>query len=120
MEWPRQVIPRPRDGDVMLLHRLKQRRLGARTGPIDLVGHQQLSEDRTLDETERPLAVVTFLHHLGAENVGGDQIRRELHPQSSARAAAIRSSAASAYRVSCAGSAILVTLIYLSFAPRGG
>ena len=27
------------------------------------------------------LAVMTFLHHLGAENVGRHQIRRELHSQ---------------------------------------
>ena len=27
------------------------------------------------------LAVVTFLHHLGAENVGRHQVGRELHPQ---------------------------------------
>ncbi len=66
---------------MMLLHRLEQRRLGARAGSVDLVGHQQLSEDRTLDETEATLAIVTFLHHLGAENVGWHQIGRELHPQ---------------------------------------
>ena len=51
------------------------------TGAVDLVGHQQLREDRPLDEAEAALAVLTFLHHLGAENVGGHQIGRELHPQ---------------------------------------
>ena len=40
-----------------------------------------MREDRTLDEAEPPLAVVAFLHHLGAENVGRHQIGRELHSQ---------------------------------------
>ncbi len=38
----------PADRDVVLLHRLQQRRLGARAGAVDLVGHQELGEDRAL------------------------------------------------------------------------
>ena len=66
---------------MMLLHRLQQRRLRARAGAVDLVGHQQLGEDRPLDEAEAARAVEPFLHHLGAENVGGHQVGRELHAQ---------------------------------------
>ena len=40
------------DRDAALLHGLQQRRLGARTGAVDLVRHQQLAEHGTLDETE--------------------------------------------------------------------
>lgn len=40
------------NGDVVLLHRLQQRRLGARRGAVDLVGHQELGEDGALDEAE--------------------------------------------------------------------
>ena len=39
MERARQIVPFAGDRDVIFLHRLKQRRLGARTGPVDLVGH---------------------------------------------------------------------------------
>ena len=46
VERPRQIVARAGDGDVLLLHRLQQRRLGARAGAVDLVGHQQLGEHR--------------------------------------------------------------------------
>ena len=71
-------MARARDRDVVLLHRLQQRRLGARAGAVDLVGHQQLREDRAGDEAEAALAARRFLQHLGAENVGGHQVGREL------------------------------------------
>ncbi len=79
MERARQVVPDAGDGHMVLLHRLKQRRLGAGARAIDFVRHQELGEDRSADEAESPLAVVAFLHHLGAEDVGGHQVRRELH-----------------------------------------
>ena len=47
---------------------------------VDLVGHQQLAEDRPVDEAERPAAVGAGLQHLGAEDVGRHQVRGELHP----------------------------------------
>ena len=78
MERRRQVVPRARDRDVMLLHRLQQRRLRARGGAVDLVGHQQLREHRAGDEAETALAARRLLQHLGAENVGGHQVGREL------------------------------------------
>ena len=47
-----QIVAGAGDGDVILLHRLQQRRLGARAGAVDLVGHQQLREDRAGNEAE--------------------------------------------------------------------
>ena len=64
----------------VFLHRLQKRRLGARAGAIDLIGQQQLAEHRPPDETERAASRFRFLQHLGAQNIGGHQIRRELHP----------------------------------------
>ena len=79
VEGLRQVVPLAGDRDMVLLHRLQQRRLRARAGPVDLVGHQQLREDRTLHETEAAPPSARFLQHLGAEDVGRHQIGRELH-----------------------------------------
>ena len=62
----------------MLLHRLQQRRLRARAGAVDLVGHQQLGEDRAGDEAEAALAALALFQHLGAEDVGRHQVGREL------------------------------------------
>ena len=41
MEQARQVVARARHGDMLFLHRLQQRRLGARAGAVDFVRHQQ-------------------------------------------------------------------------------
>ncbi len=62
----------------MLLHRLQQRRLGARAGAVDLVGHQQLAEDRARNEAEAALAARALLQHLAAHDVGRHQVGREL------------------------------------------
>ena len=78
MERLRQIVARAGDRDVLLLHRLQQRRLRARRGAVDFVGHQQLGEDRTGDEAEAALAALAFFQHLGAENVGRHQVGREL------------------------------------------
>ena len=40
MEQARQVVARARDRHMLFLHRLQQRRLGARGRAIDFVGHQ--------------------------------------------------------------------------------
>jgi len=79
MERLRQVVAHARDRDVMLLHRLQQRRLGAGRGAVDFVRHQQLTEYRAGNEAERLLAALVFLQHLGAQDVGGHQVGRELH-----------------------------------------
>ncbi|MEJ0041182.1 MAG: hypothetical protein WDM81_02640 [Rhizomicrobium sp.] len=60
-----------------LLHRLQQRRLGARGGTVDLVGHQQLGEHRPRDEAEAALAA-GLLQHFGANDIGRHQVGREL------------------------------------------
>ena len=75
-----QIMARARDRDMLLLHGLQQRRLGARTGAVDLVGHQQLGENRTGNEAEAAPAALAFLQHLGAENVGRHQVGSELDP----------------------------------------
>src|SRR6185437_2110012 len=50
--------------DVVLLHRLEQSGLGLRAGAVDLVGHEELSEDGALDEAEAPAASGLLLEHL--------------------------------------------------------
>ena len=52
-EGVRQVVGGAAGGDLMLLHRLKQGRLGLRWCPVDLVGQHHVGEDRTLHEAER-------------------------------------------------------------------
>ena len=79
MEGRRQVVALAGDRDVVLLHGLQQRRLGLGAGAVDLVGHQQLGEDRALDEAEAaPAAAGAVLQHLRADDVGGHQVGREL------------------------------------------
>ncbi len=78
VERLRQVVARAGNGDVLLLHRLQQRRLRARAGAVDLVGHQQLREHGTGDEAEGALAGGALVEHFGAENVRRHQIGREL------------------------------------------
>ncbi len=78
VEGLRQVVPLAADRNVMLLHGLEQGRLGARAGAVDLVRHQELGEDRPLDEPERAPAVGALVEDLGAEDVGRHQVRREL------------------------------------------
>ena len=78
MERLGQIVAGSGDGHVLLLHRLQQRRLGARRGAVDFVGHQQLREHRARDEAEAALAARAFFQHFGAENVGRHQVGREL------------------------------------------
>ena len=78
VEGLRQVVALAGDGDVALLHRLQQRRLGAGAGAVDLVGHQKLGEHRAGDEAERAAAVAALLQHLGADDVARHQIGGEL------------------------------------------
>ena len=64
-----------RDG--VLLHRFQHGRLGARRGAVDLVGQDQVGEDRPGLEGEAP-ALVALGDHVGADDVGGHQVGREL------------------------------------------
>jgi hypothetical protein len=58
-----------------LLHALEQRRLGTRRGAVDLVGEQQVREDRAGTELELLRLLVV---DVGADEVGGHQVGREL------------------------------------------
>ena len=66
------------DGDGGLLHRFQHGRLGLGRGPVDFVGQTDLREDRPPLELEEPLAVGRLHDHVGAEDVGGHQVGREL------------------------------------------
>ena len=66
------------DADLPLGHRLQQRRLGLGWCPVDLVGQKQIGEDRTAAELE---AARLHVVDRRAEQVGGQQVRGELHPR---------------------------------------
>ena len=72
-----ELVPLAGDGDLLLLHRLEQRRLRLRRGAVDLVGQQQVGEDRSGLEAELALAVLLD-KDVRADDVGGHQVRREL------------------------------------------
>ena len=57
VEGARQGVVGAADGDPAFLHGLQQGGLGAWAGAVDLVGHQQLAEDRAGDEAEGAAAV---------------------------------------------------------------
>jgi len=78
MKGRRQVVAHAGNRDMALLHGLQQGRLGARAGAVDLVRHQELGENRALEEAERTLAGHALVHHFRTENVGRHQVRREL------------------------------------------
>ena len=63
------------DGDRALLHRLQQRRLGLGRGAVDLVGQQQLAEDRPARQRE---AAGLEVEQVGADDVARHQVGREL------------------------------------------
>jgi hypothetical protein len=69
----------PAHGDRALLHRLEQRGLGLGRGAVDLVGQDEVGEDRARLELElrRPL-LASVLDDVGADDVGGHQVGREL------------------------------------------
>ena len=53
--------------------------MGFGRGSVDFVGQQQLGEDGTRLELEVPPTSFILNHHLGANDVGGHQIGRELN-----------------------------------------
>jgi hypothetical protein len=73
-----QVVASACHRNVLLLHRLQQRRLGARARAVDFVGHQELRENRPRNKAKRALARTALVEHLGAENIRRHQIGREL------------------------------------------
>ena len=68
------------DGDLAFLHRLQEGRLGLGRRAVDLVGQNDVGEDRALDESELAPAVGRLVHEVGACNVRGHQVGRELNP----------------------------------------
>ena len=64
-------------GDLVLLHGLEEGRLGARGGPVDLVGQQHLGEDGAGAEGEVGGPLVEDAR---PGDVAGQDVRRELHP----------------------------------------
>ena len=72
-------MPLAADRDLVLLHRLQQRRLRLRRRAVDLVGQDHVAEDRPLEEAELAGArSPVFLDHLGAGDVRRHQVGREL------------------------------------------
>ena len=75
-----EVVANAADGDLVFLHRLEQRGLRLGRRPVDLVGQQNVREDRPADEADDPLARRSILlDHLGAQDVGRHQVGRELN-----------------------------------------
>ena len=60
-ERVRAAVGRALDGDVALGHRLEQRRLRLRRGPVDLVDEQDVGEHRAGLEDERPSSCVSMI-----------------------------------------------------------
>ena len=74
-----QVVADAGDGDLVFLHRFEQRRLGLGRRPVDLVGEDDVGEDRAADEADDALAGrAILLDDLGAEDVGRHEVGREL------------------------------------------
>ena len=73
-----ELVGRLADRDADVLHRLEQRRLRLRRGAVDLVGEHDVGEDRPGLELEERAAVRVLLDDVGADDVGGHQVRREL------------------------------------------
>src|SRR5205807_7457559 len=63
------------DRHLLLLHRFQQCRLGLGRRAIDLIGEQDLCEDRALAELELLGRRAVDVH---ARDIGGEQVRREL------------------------------------------
>ena len=71
----------PAGRHVVLLHRLEQRGLGLGRRAVDLVGQHDVGEDRPRHEPEGALAGgQVLLDDLGAGDVPGHEVGRELHP----------------------------------------
>ncbi len=73
-----ELVGRLADRHALLLHGLEQRRLRLGRRAVDLVGQDDVREDRPGLELEERAAVRVLLHDVGADDVGGHQVRREL------------------------------------------
>jgi len=69
---------RSTDRDATLLHRLQKRGLGLGRGTIDLIGQEDVGEDRAFLERKMFFAHVALMHHVTPHDVAGHEVRREL------------------------------------------
>ena len=74
-----QLVGHPTHRDRPFLHGLQHRRLGLGRRSVDFIGQQQLRKDRTAAEDQRS-PLLSLLHHRGAGDVRGHQVRGELDP----------------------------------------
>ena len=81
-ERVRRRVGLPADGHLPFLHHLEQRALHLGRRPVDLVGQQQVGEDRPERDLELAVALVV---DAGADDVGGHQVGGELDPLELAR-----------------------------------
>ena len=65
-------------GDGVLLHRLQERGLGFGWGAVDLVGEDDMGEERALNKAEGLATVGVFFEDVGAGDIGGHEIGGEL------------------------------------------
>lgn len=78
-QGPLELVPDPAHRDLILLHGLEQGRLRAWRSAVDLVGKDDVGEDRAGNEADLPLAGSWILFDdLGAEDVRRHQVWREL------------------------------------------
>ena len=76
---PIELMADAADGDLVFLHRLEQRGLRLRRRAIDLVGEDDVREDRPGHEADAARSGgAILLDHLGADDVRRHQVRREL------------------------------------------
>src|SRR5215212_3457155 len=72
-----EYVRRAADRDLFLLHRLEQRRLYLGGRAVDLVSKNDVGEDRSFLHGELSVRLVV---DLGADDIGGQEIGRELNP----------------------------------------
>ncbi len=78
-ERPFERIGPPRRRDVVLLHRLEEGGLRFRRRAVDLVGEDDLGENRSLHEPQTSRALL-LVEDFGSRNVRRHQVGRELDP----------------------------------------
>jgi len=66
---------------LVFLHGLKERGLGLRGRPVDLVRQQHIRKNGAFQESKRPLlAAHLLLEHIGSRDVGRHEVGSELNP----------------------------------------